>query len=245
MKKEELISRVDKNKLPRHIAIIMDGNGRWAKKKKLPKIMGHRQGVKAVRKTIKACGEIGVEVLTLYTFSTENWKRSSGEVSALMSLLSGTVKKEARKLKDNNVKLIISGDIEKLKPALQKLLKETMTITRDSTGLVLNIALNYGGRQEIVRACKRIVRDVRDKKIKAGNIDEGLFSDYLFTAGLPDPELLIRTSGELRISNFLLYQIAYSEIYVTKVLWPDFNEKHLVEAIVDFQNRERRFGSSL
>ncbi len=238
------INQPDKNNLPRHIAIIMDGNGRWAKKRKLPKILGHRQGVKAVKKIITKCGELGIEALTLYAFSTENWKRSSVEVNALMSLLSNTIKKEIREMKEKNIKLLISGDIKILKPKLQKLLKDSMAETGDNTGLVLNIALNYGGRQEITRACREIAGEVKKDRIKVKDIDEDMISDHLFTAGLPDPDLLIRTSGELRISNFMLYQIAYTEIWVTDVLWPDFNENHLLEAIMDYQKRRRRFGNS-
>lgn len=236
--------KIDKNRLPRHIAIIMDGNGRWAKKRKLPKILGHRQGVKVVKKIIRECGKLGIKVLTLYTFSTENWKRSHGEVNALMTLLSSTVRKEIREMKENNIKLLISGEMERIKPKLQKLMKESMALTSDNTGLILNIALNYGGRQEIVRACRGIAGEVQKKKIKVKDIDEDMISDHLFTAGLPDPDLLIRTSGEFRVSNFMLYQVAYTEIYVTKVLWPDFNEDHLLEAIMDFQKRGRRFGNS-
>lgn len=243
MKCQKLLDKVDKNKLPVHIAVIMDGNGRWAKRRALPKIMGHRQGVKTVKKIVRACSELGVKVLTLYTFSTENWKRKEEEVRELMSLLLWTIQKEVKALDRNNVKVIISGDLKKFGSRLQKTLKDSVNLTEKNNGLVLNIALNYGARQELVQACRRIAKKVIDGKLKVEDIDERLLEEHLYTAGLPDPDLLIRTSGELRVSNFMLYQIAYTEIYSTRVLWPDFNEDDLYEAIIDFQKRERRFGS--
>ena len=231
------------HKLPAHIAIIMDGNGRWARKRSLPRIMGHRRGVDAVRKIVKACGELGIKVLTLYTFSTENWKRPETEVSALMKILSGTIKKEIRSLIKNNVRFRIIGDTQALGKGLENSLKGCVEKTSKCTGLVLNVALNYGGRQEIINASRSIARKAVKGELAPEDVDEELFSSHLYTSGMPYPDLLIRTSGEFRVSNFLLFQIAYTEIWVTGVLWPDFNEEHLYSAIADFQSRDRRFGS--
>jgi undecaprenyl diphosphate synthase len=228
--------------LPNHIAIIMDGNGRWAKKRGLPRTVGHKYGVKAVKKIVRAAGEIGIKYLTLYTFSTENWKRPKKEVSAIMNLLYETTRRELNELLENNVRLITTGDIEALSPRRRKMLKEAIARTASDTGLTLNLALNYSGRFEILQAVKNIAVDYAGGVFKIDNIDEKLFSSYLQTNGLPDPDLLIRTSGEMRISNFLLWQTSYTELYITDVLWPDFDEVDFYNAIVDFQNRERRFG---
>jgi len=233
---------VSRGNIPVHIAIIMDGNGRWAKKRGLPRTVGHRQGVKAVKKIVRIAGEIGIKFLTLYTFSTENWKRPKQEISAIMRLLEETTRSELSELLENNVRLIATGDIEKLPPSRRDVLVDAIEKTTGNTGLVLNLALNYSGRTEIIEAVKGIARDIADGKIEPNSIDDKLFVKYLQTNGLPDPDLLIRTSGEMRISNFLLWQTSYTELYVTDVLWPDFAEKNFLEAILDFQKRERRFG---
>ena len=232
----------DKNNLPAHIAIIMDGNGRWAKKRGLPRVAGHREGIKSVREIVEVCGELGVDILTLYTFSTENWKRPRDEVSALMRLLIQTLQKEIADLMKNNVRVTAIGDLESLPEAVQKEFTEGIEATKDNTGLRLNLALSYGSREEILSAIKRIAADVQQENIDVGEINSGLFSDYLYTAGLPDPDLIVRTSGEFRISNFLLWQAAYSEFYITDVLWPDFRREELIRAIESYQGRERRFG---
>ena len=231
-----------KGNLPNHIAIIMDGNGRWAKKRGLPRIAGHRAGVKTVKRIVRASGELNLNYLTLYTFSKENWKRPKEEVSAIMNLLYETTKREINELDENNVRLITTGRIEELSPRKKEILKKAMERTKDNTGLTLNLALNYSGRMEILDAVKRIIKDAQQGKIEDGQLDEKLFSSYLYTKDLPDPDLLIRTSGEMRLSNFLLWQTSYTELYVTDVLWPDFSVKDFYEAILDFQERERRFG---
>jgi len=229
-------------KIPAHIAVIMDGNGRWAKKRGLPRVAGHHQGVKAVREIVEVCGEIGVKVLTLYTFSTENWKRPAAEVSALMKLLLKTLEKEISDLMKNNVRLTTMGELGRLPPAAAAGIQKGVEQTSKNTGLVLNLALSYGSREELVQAMRRIARQVKDGVIDPEQIDVNLITNSLYTANLPDPDLLIRTSGELRLSNFLLWQLAYTEFYISDDLWPDFKKKHLFEAIVSFQNRERRFG---
>jgi undecaprenyl diphosphate synthase len=229
-------------KLPRHIAIIMDGNGRWAKQRGLPRIAGHREGVKSVRDVVEACGEFGIEVLTLYTFSTENWRRPKEEVSALMRLLLRTLRKEIDELIQNNVRLTAVGDISSLPENAKKGIIEGIEQTKQNTGLVLNLALNYGGREEIVSAVRKIAAEVQQEKLRPESIDIEMIHRYLYTSDLPDPDLLIRTSGEVRISNFLLWQLAYTEIYITDVLWPDFRREDLLRAIEDYQRRERRFG---
>lgn len=231
-----------KGNLPNHIAIIMDGNGRWAKKRGLPRIAGHRAGVKTVKRIVRASGEQNLNYLTLYTFSKENWKRPKEEVSAIMNLLYETTKREMNELDENNVRLITTGRIEELSPRKKEILEKAMERTKDNTGLTLNLALNYSGRMEILDAVKRIIKDAQQGKIEDGQLDEKLFSSYLYTKDLPDPDLLIRTSGEMRLSNFLLWQTSYTELYVTDVLWPDFSVKDFYEAILDFQERERRFG---
>jgi undecaprenyl diphosphate synthase len=231
-----------KGNLPAHIAIIMDGNGRWARKRGLPRTAGHKAGVKAVKRVVKAAGDIGVSILTLFTFSQENWKRPKSEVSAIMKLLYETTKREINELDENNVRLITTGRIEELSPRRRQMLQEAMNRTKDNTGLVLNLALNYGGRTEILDAVRKISQDVKKKKLDPEKLNEETFAHYLYTNGLPDPDLLIRTSGEMRISNFLLWQTSYTELYVTDVLWPNFTARDFYEAILDYQNRERRFG---
>ena len=228
--------------IPKHIAIIMDGNGRWARERTLPRIAGHREGVNSVREVTRICGEIDVEFLTLYTFSKENWKRPKKEVSALMTLLLRTINKEVKGLHKNNVKFNIIGDLEMLPPSTRKGLEEGINLTSQNTGLNLSLALNYGSRQEMLEATQALAIQVKDGLISVADINEELFSKYLYTNGIPDPDLMIRTSGESRLSNFLLWQSAYTEIYMTNTYWPDFREKELLEAILDYQKRERRFG---
>jgi undecaprenyl diphosphate synthase len=228
--------------IPTHIAIIMDGNGRWAKRRGLPRVAGHREGVKSVRDVVEVCAQLGVKYLTLFAFSTENWRRPKEEIDTLMKLLIKTLRSETEKLHKNDIKLMAIGDIDSLPKEVRQELKEAMERTKNNKRMVLNLALSYSGRWEIIEAVKEIARDVKKGKVKIEEIDDKLFSNYLKTAGIPDPDLLIRTSGELRISNFLLWQIAYTELYITDCLWPDFRRKHLYEAIRDYQRRERRFG---
>jgi len=228
--------------MPRHIAIIMDGNGRWAKRRGLPRVAGHREGVKSVRRIVELCGTLDVEVLTLYTFSTENWRRPVEEVSALMKLLMNTLRKEIADLMKNNVRLTISGDLSRLPEEAARGMLDGVHTTAGNTGLTLNLALNYGSREEIVSAVKAIARKAVDGTLPVDAIDAEVVSSHLYTAGLPDPDLLVRTSGELRLSNFLLWQMAYTELYVTDIFWPDFKKEDLLEAIATFQGRERRFG---
>ena len=238
MSTEEL----DIHNIPNHIAIIMDGNGRWAKEKGLPRIAGHREGINSVREITKICGEIGVKYLTLYTFSTENWNRPKKEVNALMSLLLSTIKKEVKELHNNNVKFSTIGDLSFLPKNTESGLTDGMELTKNNTGLNLILALNYGSRKEIIDAVVNIANKVKSREIDSKHIDEALFSSFLYTKNYPDPDLLIRTSGELRISNFLLWQCAYTEMYLTNTYWPSFREDELFKAILDFQNRERRYG---
>ncbi|MCD6160870.1 MAG: isoprenyl transferase [candidate division Zixibacteria bacterium] len=237
--KEQILA---KDNLPEHVAIIMDGNGRWARSRGLPRTVGHKNGVKTVKKIVRAAGDIGLSYLTLFTFSTENWKRPKSEVSAIMNLLYETTRRELNELLEKNVRLITTGDIEELSKSRRDILKDAMERTSNNTGLTLNLALNYSGRHEIILAVKKIANDAADGKLKSDNIDEKLFAKYLQTNGIPDPDLLIRTSGERRLSNFLLWQTSYTEMYITDVLWPDFNENDFYRAIIDFQERERRFG---
>jgi len=241
-KYEELLKLIDRKRLPQHIAIIMDGNGRWAKRHNRRRIVGHLEGTKTIRKIVRFCGEIGIKILTLFAFSTENWNRPEREIQALMNLLFKFLRQEINNLQKNNIKLLVSGQIEKLPTKVRVELSKSIDATRENKGLTLNLALSYGGREEIVRACREIATQVSNKRKKVEDIDEESFNNYLYTTGLPDPDLLIRTSGEFRISNFLLWQIAYSEIYVTPVLWPDFNRRELLLALIDYQRRERRFG---
>jgi undecaprenyl diphosphate synthase len=233
-----------KDKLPKHIAIIMDGNGRWAEKRGNQRIFGHKNAVAAVRDTVEASAELGIGYLTLYAFSTENWKRPKTEVDALMSLLVSTINSETQTLLDNNIKLYTIGNTGSLPKVVQEQLQQAMAITAKNSGLNLNIALSYGSRWEIINAIKKIITDIENGKISSKDLDDAVFEKYLDTYGFPDPELVIRTSGEYRISNFLLWQIAYTELYFTPTLWPDFRRQHLYEAILSFQNRERRFGKT-
>ena len=233
---------LDANNIPNHIAIIMDGNGRWAKNKGLPRIAGHKEGINSVRDITRICGEIGVNYLTLYTFSTENWSRPKKEVNALMSLLLSTIKNEIKELHKNNVKFSTIGNLSFLPKNTENGLKEGMALTKNNTGLNLILALNYGSRKEIIDTVINIASKVKSGKMDIDHIDENLFSSYLYTKNYPDPDLLIRTSGELRISNFLLWQCAYTEMYLTETYWPSFREENLFKAILDFQNRERRYG---
>jgi undecaprenyl diphosphate synthase len=235
---------IDFNNLPLHIAVIMDGNGRWAKKKGAMRIFGHRNAVQAVRDVTEGCGELGIKYLTLYAFSTENWGRPKEEIEGLMELLVNTLKQEIKTLMENQVKLITLGDTSHLPGDCQKNLAWAMDKTKDNSGLTLILALSYSGRWEITRAVKAIAKDVEAGKLKEGDISEKVVESYLQTSGIPDPELLIRTSGEMRISNFLLWQIAYTELYITPTLWPDFRKEHLFEAIWAYQQRERRFGKT-
>jgi undecaprenyl diphosphate synthase len=228
--------------IPRHIAIIMDGNGRWAQKRGLPRIAGHREGVNSVREIVEVCGELGVEYLTLYAFSTENWKRPKEEISMLMRLLLKVLRDERDRLHRNNVQLKAIGDIASLPEDVQNELLEAIELTRHNKGLKLVLALSYSGRWEIANAIRNIVTDVKHGKIKKEEIDEELVQKYLTTRDWIDPDLMIRTSGELRISNFLLWQLAYTEIYISKDYWPDFRRRSLYAAIADFQKRERRYG---
>ncbi len=239
---EELLKSINRKRLPQHVAIIMDGNGRWARRHKRRRIEGHLEGTKAIRRIVKFCGEIGIKMLTLFAFSTENWNRPRREVRALMNLLYKFLGQEKHNLQKNNIKLLVSGQMERLPAQVRVELSKTIDATRKNSRLILNLALSYGGREEIVRACREIARQVSNKTKKIEDINEESFNNYLYTAGLPYPDLLIRTSGEFRISNFLLWQIAYSEIYVTPVLWPDFDRRDLLLALIDYQNRERRFG---
>ncbi len=238
--KEQLITE----KLPRHVAVIMDGNGRWARQRGTARVFGHKNGVKAVREVTEAAAELGIDYLTLYAFSTENWNRPKNEVDALMSLLVSTIASETKTLMKNNVKLFSIGCKESLPNNVQEKLASCMKQTSTNTGLTLVLALSYSSRWEIIQAVKNLAGDVKKGDVDISDIDSNLFSGYMETRNMPDPELLIRTSGEFRISNFLLWQIAYSELYFSDVLWPDFRKEHFYEALLDFQNRERRFGKT-
>ena len=230
--------------LPKHIAIIMDGNGRWAKLKNLPRAAGHKEGINSVREIVRICGEIGISHLTLYTFSSENWSRPKTEVSAIMKLLFSTIKKEIRNLDDNNVKLSTIGNLDELPKETQKNILDGVDKTKSNSGLNLILALSYGSRQELIRAIKRISLRIKESDLKINEIDENLLNRELYTAGIPDPDLIIRTGGEYRLSNFLLWQSAYSELFISEVYWPDFREKELLNSISDYQNRQRRFGQT-
>ncbi len=230
--------------LPKHIAIIMDGNGRWARGKNLPRAAGHKEGINSVREIVRVCGEIGVSHLTLYTFSSENWSRPKTEVSAIMKLLLSTIKKEIRNLDDNNVKLSTIGNLIELPKETQKNIIDGVEKTKSNTGLNLILALSYGSRQELIRAIKRISMKVKQSDLEIDNIDESLLSMELYTENIPDPDLIIRTGGEYRLSNFLLWQSAYSELLISETFWPDFRESDLLDSIADYQNRQRRFGQT-
>jgi undecaprenyl diphosphate synthase len=235
---EELARQVDFDRLPRHLAVIMDGNGRWAAQRHLPRVEGHRAGIESVREVVEGSARLGIRVLTLYAFSVENWKRPVSEVSTLMTLLKRYLRLELNTLLRNNIRFHVIGRAEDLAPDIRTELAAAEEKTAANAGMLFNIALNYGGRAEIVEAVKRLL----DAGISADEIDEQRFAGFLYTAGQPDPDLLIRTSGEMRVSNFLLWQIAYSEIWVTDTLWPDFRKRHLLEAILAYQKRERRYG---
>ena len=228
--------------IPRHIAIIMDGNGRWARERLLPRPVGHRNGMKAVREVVEASLEAGVGVLSLFAFSQENWQRPATEVSALMSLLEEYIAKEAAELDEQGVRVMFLGDLDRLGPAARKAVDDVMSLTAHNSKLVLNLFISYGSRAELVRAARLIAEDVAAGRLKAEDVDEEAITTRLFTAGCPDPDLLIRTSGEMRISNFLLWQLAYTELHISPVLWPDFGRAELYTAILDFQSRDRRFG---
>ena len=238
------ISLIDNNKLPKHIAIIMDGNGRWAAEKGQERLYGHYHGVESVRNIVEGSSELGIEYLTLYAFSTENWDRPQQEVTGLMALLADTVRKEVPLLNKNNIKLHIIGDIDMMPPFAVKALEESMFLTSQNTGLNLIMALSYSSRWEMANAIKKIAKEVLAGNMNPDDINQDTLQQYLSTSKFPDPELMIRTSGEFRISNFLLYQLAYAELYFTETRWPDFRKENLYEAIVDFQNRERRFGKT-
>lgn len=240
-----LKENIDPNNLPSHIAVIMDGNGRWAKSKGAARIFGHRNAIQSVIDITEGCGELGVKFLTLYAFSTENWGRPADEVNGLMELLVNTIKKEINRLHKNKVRLLTIGDISHLPQDCQDNLDDAKESTKNNKGLTVLLALNYSGRSEILKAVKALAGDIKNGSLLPEQINEKLFSDRLETAGIPDPELLIRTSGEMRISNFLLWQIAYTELYITKTLWPDFRKEDLYEAICAYQKRERRFGKVL
>jgi len=228
--------------IPRHVAIIMDGNGRWAAAKGLPRIAGHQAGAKRVKEIVTAAGDLGIKVLTLYTFSTENWKRPKHEIDALFALLDNYITAEAPSLEKNKIRLIVTGDIEGLPDPVRSNIKKTIISTRDNDALTLNLALNYGSRSEITRAARLLAAEAKAGLLDPEKIDELLFSEHLYTRGLPDPDLLIRTSGEYRVSNFLLWQISYSEIHITAALWPDFGKGELEEALKDYATRVRRYG---
>ena len=240
----EQLDKIDKNRLPRHIAIIMDGNGRWAQEKGQDRLFGHFHGVESVRNIVEGASEIGIKYLTLYTFSTENWDRPEYEVTGLMELLVNTIRNEVPVLNKNNIRLHVIGDVDMLPALASKEMKEAIMETSHNTGLNLILALSYSSRWEIVNAVKNIVADVKEGKVDADCITQETFQQYLTTAAFPDPELMIRTGGEYRVSNFLLYQLAYAELYFTNVRWPDFRKENFYEAIIDYQHRERRFGKT-
>ncbi len=241
---QETKEAIDLNRLPRHIAIIMDGNGRWAKERGEDRLFGHLHGVESVRNIVEACAELGIGYLTLYAFSTENWDRPANEVSGLMELLVDTIRKEVPTLNKNNIRLHVIGDTGMLPESARKALQEALDETSGNTGLNLVMAMSYSSRWELENAVKQIARDVKAGTLDPESIDQHTLQQYLCTRDFPDPELMIRTSGEYRISNFLLYQLAYAELYFTETLWPDFRKENLYEAIADFQRRERRFGKT-
>ena len=237
-----LLEKLDLAQMPRHIAVIMDGNGRWAKKNSLPRIQGHWEGVKTVDRIVSLCRKLDIEALTLYSFSDENWSRPPAEIKTLMKILDHYLNKELDRMKNENIRFHAIGQLEDLPPEIQKLIAHTKDYTKDCDGMTLTLALSYGGRQEILKSVQQIADKVHAGELLVEDIDYSVFEKFLQTRSLPDPDLLIRTSGEMRISNFLLYQIAYTELHYTKVLWPEFEEDDLLHAIIDFQNRERRFG---
>lgn len=238
----DLKLQIDRDRLPRHVAMIMDGNGRWAKQHKKPRVFGHRNGVKAVREVTEAAAEIGIDYLTLYAFSTENWGRPKGEVDALMRLLVETLNKEIATLNENNIQLQAIGDLDLLPPRTHKALLQGMASTRNNERMTLFLALNYSGKWDITQATRQIAEDVANGHLEPQDVTAQLIDTYLSTGNIPDPELLIRTSGEQRLSNFLLWQLAYAELHFTPVFWPDYRKEHFFQAIIEFQQRERRFG---
>jgi undecaprenyl diphosphate synthase len=238
----ELLGKLDLKRLPQHLAVIMDGNGRWAERRHLPRVAGHRAGVKAAREIIESCARLKLPYLNLYAFSLENWRRPQAEVDFLMRLLREYLKRELPAIHKNNIRLLIIGRAEQLPEGVRKDIEHGMQMTARNTGMKLVVALNYGGRAELVDAFNAMLEHIRSNGLSAFQADEQTISEHLYTAGLPDPDLLIRTSGEMRVSNFLLWQIAYAEIYVTETLWPDFSRARLLDALVDFQKRERRYG---
>lgn len=238
----QLQEQMDLSKLPQHVAIIMDGNGRWAKQQGKSRIAGHRAGVRSVRAVVESAAELGIQALTLYAFSSENWQRPAMEIKALMRLLVEYLKREVKELNENNIRLSTIGRTEELPEDAREHLNGAIQATQQNTGLVLNLALNYGGRNEILDAVTKIIYDLEKKKISLDDLTSDLFATYLSTAKLPELDLMIRTSGEMRVSNFLLWQLAYAELYITPVLWPDFRKPHFYQAILDFQHRARRFG---
>jgi undecaprenyl diphosphate synthase len=239
---ERLLGDLDANRLPQHIAVIMDGNGRWAQRRHLPRIAGHRAGVQSARTVIETCARLNIPALTLYAFSMENWRRPKAEIDFLMRLLREYLRKELPVIHRNNIRLLVIGRPDQLPAAVRADVERAMEQTAQNSGMRLAVALNYGGRAELVDAFNRILDRVRNNGLINARVDEEMISQHLYTAGLPDPDLLIRTSGEMRVSNFLLWQIAYAEIYVTETLWPDFTRAQLFEALLDFQKRERRYG---
>ncbi|GAB4093144.1 undecaprenyl diphosphate synthase family protein [Flaviaesturariibacter terrae] len=240
----ELLPQIDKTRLPRHIAIIMDGNGRWAKEQGKDRLFGHYHGVESVRDIVEGCAELGIGYLTLYAFSTENWDRPEYEVVGLMELLVTTIRNEVESLHKNNIKLHVIGDLNMLPAYARQELQEALDFTKDNTGLQLVMALSYSGRWELLNAVKNIAWEAKQGRLNVEEIDQHTLQQYLCTSAFPDPELMIRTSGEYRISNFLLYQLAYAELYFTQVRWPDFRKENLYEALLDYQGRERRFGKT-
>ena len=241
---QEILEKIDKNNLPKHVAIIMDGNGRWAKSRGEERTFGHKNAISAVRNAISACDKVGIEYLTLYTFSTENWNRPNDEVETLMSLLSETLLKEAAELFSKGVRLHVIGEVEKLPTLVREQLLNVVELTKENSKGNLVLALSYGSQREILNAVKEIAQEVKEGKISAEDINEKLFENHLYTKDLPPVDLLIRTSGEVRISNFLLWQIAYAELQFLDIFWPDFQEEHLYQCIVNYQNKERRFGKT-
>ncbi len=241
---QTLRNKIDLSNIPQHVAIIMDGNGRWAKKKGMLRTFGHKNAIKAVRSAIEGCDDLGIPYLTLYAFSSENWSRPMEEVGFLMGLLASSLKKELKTLQENNIRLCTIGDIDKLPKDVTAELRSVMESTKNNTKAVLTLALSYGAKDEIISAVKSIAKDVKEDNLEINNITPEVFKKHLFTAELPDVDLMIRTSGETRISNFLLWQIAYAELYFTDILWPDFRKKDLFEAIYSYQKRERRFGKT-
>ena len=237
-----LSTQIDRAKLPSHVAVIMDGNGRWAKQRGLPRIEGHRRGASTLKEMLRYCKNIGIKTLTAYAFSTENWGRPTGEVNFLMSLFERLLQKELREMEAEEVCINFIGDLTPLPPSLQQEMQRSMERTKNNQGVYFNVAINYGSRHEMINACQQIAQKVQQGELTAAEIDDRTISDHLYTAASPDPDLLIRTSGEMRLSNFMLWQLAYTEIYVTDTLWPDFNSDQFDRAIVSFQSRDRRFG---